>query len=150
MVSDLLSIAQQRDWKSIKLSGSKAFKRQAWLQASMQNMNVRGYRPDKEDVKQLKALQEKSHSPQVTQQPKAQKAEPFNAIEPVKPKQAIDKQSALKAAQEFCQSLQPEAQKQFMEKVMHKLENFFLKPQNTEKSSPLTIKEPQHDRQLEH
>ena len=150
MVSDLLCIAQQRDWQSIKLSGSKAFKRQAWLQASVQNMNVRGYRPDKEDVKQLKALQAKSHSPQVKQQSTAQKVESLNEIEPVKPTQALDKQSALKAAQEFCQSLQPEAQKQFMEKVMHKLESFFLKPQNAENSSPRTIKEPQHDRQLEH
>ena len=150
VIGDLLSIAKQRDWQSIKLSGCKAFKRQAWLQASMQNMNVRGYRPDKEDVKQLNTLQAKSYSPQVKQQPTAQKAEPFNEIEPVKPKQAIDKQSALKAAQEFCQSLQPEAQKQFMEKVIHKLENFFLKPQNTENSSNQIIKEPQHDRQLEH
>ena len=150
VVNDLLSIAQQRDWQSIKLSGSKAFKRQAWLQASLQNMNVRGYRPDKGDVKQLKALQAKSHSTQVKQQPTVQKAEPLNEIEPVKTKQALDKQSALKAAQEFCQSLQPEAQKQFMQKVMHKLENFFLKPRNTENSSTQTIKEPQHDRQLEH
>ncbi|MCL1078422.1 hypothetical protein D5R81_11460 [Parashewanella spongiae] len=148
VISDLLSIAKQRNWEFIKLSGTKAFKRQAWLQASVQNMNVRGYRPDKEDVKKLQALQAKSSVPAT--QAITPKDEQLNEIVQVKPSKPLDKQATLKAAQKFSQSLQPEAQKQFMKKVMHKLEHFFLKPQKTEHLSTQTIKEPQHDQQLEH
>ncbi|MBM7072439.1 hypothetical protein JQC92_10400 [Shewanella sp. 202IG2-18] len=157
VIGDLLSIAKQRHWQSIKLTGNKSFKRQAWLQASMQNMAVKGYRPDKEDIKQLKALQARTNASVKTEQPPAQSQKPPETMNEIaQATQPINKQSAVQAAQEFCKALQPEAQKQFMDKVMQKLEHFFLKPQKphiqnqNQNQNAHPIKEPHHDRQLEH
>ncbi len=162
VISDLLSIAKQRDWNEIKITGSKNFKRQAWLQASLQSMTVRGYRPDKEDVKQLMLLQAKTNTTSKTKE----KSETINEIEPViavvHEKSKLNRQTTIQAAKEFCKALQPEAQQSFMDKVKQKLDNLFstpekpqpethleVKAQNLHTTKIMTIEEPPHEQQLE-
>ncbi len=146
VIGDLLSIAKERNWNDIKLTGNKSFKRQAWLQASQQGMKVSGYRPDKEDVKQLMVLQSNSNSStQVKETPQT-----INQIEPV----SASQRTTLQAAQAFCKKLQPEAQQRFMEKVKQKLDSFIqaatVKTQQPiSKPSHHDIKESQHEQQLE-
>ena len=168
VIDDLLSIAQQRNWQTIRLSGTKAFKQQAWIKASLKDMKVHGYRPSQDDIKQLKALKAKqqSQAKKETESVASEKHKPINQIESVTDsnnKQALDKNSALHAAQEFSKALPAEAQQRFLDKVKTKLENFFnsytkTKPEtlsqscspNTTKDSIYHIKEPQHEQSLEH
>lgn len=49
VVSSMIDLAEARGWSSLKLSGTKAFRREAWLQASVRGLEVQGYRPDKLD-----------------------------------------------------------------------------------------------------
>ena len=167
VIGDLLSIAKQRNWQTIRLSGTKAFKQQAWLKASLQDLKVHGYRPTQEDTKQLNALKAKQQS-QAQKETKSlapDKPEPINQIEAVSDSNTptLDKTSALHAAQEFCKALPVETQQRFLDKVKTKLENFF-KPYTRTKAETVSkscsanatqdsiyhIKEPQHEQSLEH
>ncbi|MBM7070609.1 hypothetical protein JQC92_00935 [Shewanella sp. 202IG2-18] len=161
VIGDLLSIAKQRNWQEIRLSGTKAFKQQAWLNASVQGMRVRGYRPNEDEIKQLNALKMKEGSKSAM----PQEATPINQIESVidDNKKSLDKTSVLQSAQEFCKALPVEAQQRFLDKVKTKLEIFFkpstqlpsqspkqVNPSNTTQHSIYQIKEPQHEQSIEH
>lgn len=54
MTKTLIDIVQARKWKKIQVQGNKAFKRDAWLQASSLGINVTGYEPTKLDLAELK------------------------------------------------------------------------------------------------
>ena len=167
VISDLLSIAKQRNWQTIRLSGTKAFKQQAWLKASLQDMKVHGYRPSQDDIKQLNALKAKkqSQAKKGTESAVPDKPTSINQIESVSESNTLglDKNSALHTAQEFCKALPAETQQRFLDKVKAKLENFFKPYSNTKaetmnqscssnspKDSIYHIKEPQHEQSLEH
>ena len=125
VINDLLAISKQRHWSDIKLSGSKAFKREAWFQAQSQGITTRGYRPDEKDRLRLAQFKQSQ-----SQQPK----------------------TPLQAAQEFCQHLEPQAQQQFMSKVKQKLRQAFPKSQTQVKSPESCIqpaRETNYEQQLE-
>ena len=56
VVRDLVSIARHRGWANVHLTGSEAFRRAAWLEASRQGLDVRGYRPNERDLQELDRL----------------------------------------------------------------------------------------------
>jgi len=56
VVTSMLDLAEARAWFSIKLSGTKEFRREAWLQASLRQFEVSGYKPDKLDKARLEDL----------------------------------------------------------------------------------------------
>lgn len=56
-IKNMLEIAQNNGWQSIKLKGSNEFKREAWLQASLQGLEVKGYKPTEQDKKLLETRQ---------------------------------------------------------------------------------------------
>ena len=56
-IKNMLEIAQSNGWSSIKLKGSHEFKREAWLQASLQGLEVKGYKPTEQDKKLLETRQ---------------------------------------------------------------------------------------------
>lgn len=45
----MVRIAQARGWDEIKVSGSETFRREAWLEAAVRGMQVRGYVPSEQD-----------------------------------------------------------------------------------------------------
>ena len=57
VVRDLVAIARHRGWSNVHLTGSEAFRRAAWLEASRQGLEVRGYRPNERDLQELDRLQ---------------------------------------------------------------------------------------------
>ena len=62
-VSDMLDTAQAKNWDSIRISGSREFKRQMWLEAELRGMPNSGYSPSKEDVAmrdQMRAARERN------------------------------------------------------------------------------------------
>ena len=62
VIQSMLSIAQNRKWQQINISGSKTFKREAWYQASKQGIKVKGYRPNKQDLLRLKQVSQQAAS----------------------------------------------------------------------------------------
>ena len=57
----MVKVASARGWKDIKVSGSEAFKKEAWLEASSLGMRVRGYIPNEQDKIEL-SRRIKSHT----------------------------------------------------------------------------------------
>lgn len=49
VVRSLVEIARSRGWTEVSVSGTEAFKRQAWQQARLAGLGVRGYRPSEEE-----------------------------------------------------------------------------------------------------
>ncbi len=45
VIRDLISIAKERGWNEIALKGSERFRKEAWQQAHLAGLTVRGYRP---------------------------------------------------------------------------------------------------------
>jgi hypothetical protein len=66
IANDLVRIAHLRGWEDIKVKGSEEFRRQVWMEASLQGMHVKGYKPSEAD----KALLEKR-----------ERENPVNAVE---------------------------------------------------------------------
>lgn len=56
----MIDLAEAKDWHSIKLKGSEDFKREAWLEASLRGMQVRGFRPKENDKARLYDILERT------------------------------------------------------------------------------------------
>lgn len=56
VVKDLVAIAQHRNWDRIHVTGSEAFRRSTWLEASQKGLEVRGYKPNDRDLQELDRL----------------------------------------------------------------------------------------------
>lgn len=53
VVASLIEIARSRAWSEITVTGTEPFRREAWQQARVAGLNVRGYRPSEEERAQL-------------------------------------------------------------------------------------------------
>ncbi|MGN6210543.1 LPD7 domain-containing protein [Asticcacaulis sp.] len=53
IVSSMVDLAETRGWETLKVSGTEAFRREAWLQAGLRGLDVTGYRPTKLDKVRL-------------------------------------------------------------------------------------------------
>ncbi len=56
VVGSMIDLAETRGWTSLKVSGTNEFRREAWLQASLRDFEVSGYRPSKLDQARLDEL----------------------------------------------------------------------------------------------
>lgn len=54
-----IEAAKENGWSELKLSGTKQFKREAWLQAQLAGFQVKGYKPKPADLVALKEAQER-------------------------------------------------------------------------------------------
>jgi hypothetical protein len=57
VVTSLIEIARSRGWTEVSVTGTDAFRREAWREARLAGLSVRGYRPsDEERVQLVRAL----------------------------------------------------------------------------------------------
>lgn len=54
----MVDLAQARQWKGLRVTGSDDFRRQVWLEASIRGVRTQGYEPSPEDVRRLRREQE--------------------------------------------------------------------------------------------
>ena len=62
---DMVELAASKGWQAIELKGTEAFKRETWLQASLQGIAVEGYQPREIDIArfdEIKAERERTHN----------------------------------------------------------------------------------------
>ena len=55
IASSLVKIAESRGWDEIKVSGTEAFRKAAWIEAASRGMQVKGYTPNEQDKVALEA-----------------------------------------------------------------------------------------------
>jgi hypothetical protein len=48
-IADMLKVARHRGWTRLKVEGDEAFRREVWIQARAQGLEVNGYRPRDRD-----------------------------------------------------------------------------------------------------
>jgi hypothetical protein len=56
VIRDLIAIAKERGWNDIALGGTARFRKEAWQQANLAGLTVRGYRPSELERAQLVRL----------------------------------------------------------------------------------------------
>lgn len=56
VIRDLLAIAKERGWNDIAISGTERFRKEAWREAQLAGLSVRGYRPSELERAQLARL----------------------------------------------------------------------------------------------
>ena len=56
VIRDLIAIAKERGWNDIVLGGTERFRKEAWQQANLAGLTVRGYRPSELERAQLARL----------------------------------------------------------------------------------------------
>jgi putative DNA primase/helicase len=56
VIRDLIAIAKERGWNDIALGGTERFRKEAWQQANLAGLTVRGYRPSELERAQLVRL----------------------------------------------------------------------------------------------
>jgi hypothetical protein len=64
VIADLIDIAKTRGWDDIKLGGSKEFRQEAWVQASVAGLSVRNYRATELDQEVLRRRLGKTGAPE--------------------------------------------------------------------------------------
>ncbi len=91
IINDMLDTAQAKNWDSIKISGSLAFKQQVWLEAELRGIKTTGYKPTKEDIAKRDYLLESRYrnSIEAQHQPEINKAAQQDKAQP-EPSQQLD------------------------------------------------------------
>jgi hypothetical protein len=56
VVASMIDLAEAKGWSSLKLKGTNEFRQEAWLQASVRDFEVTGYKPNAFDKARLEAL----------------------------------------------------------------------------------------------
>lgn len=64
-IKSMLDVAQAKNWSSINLKGTEAFKREAWLEAKVRGIEVKGFKPEEKDLVDLQKRQEERSYNQV-------------------------------------------------------------------------------------
>ncbi len=55
----MITLAEAKGWKTISVSGHPDFRREAWLEASLRGMEVKGYKPQQQDLQDLATIRER-------------------------------------------------------------------------------------------
>lgn len=58
----MVSLAESKQWESMKVTGDKQFKREVWLEAKSRGIDVQGYNPTEQDLQQLDTKIQKQNS----------------------------------------------------------------------------------------
>jgi phage/plasmid primase-like uncharacterized protein len=82
-IEDMVKLAKAKQWTTLKLTGSKEFRREAWLQAESQGIKTRGYTPKEVDLAAMETLRQERAT---------------NSIQPVSERQAERAAGAQEAA----------------------------------------------------
>ena len=68
IIQDLIAIAQARDWQAVRVSGTQAFRREAWSAAAAAGLTVSGYTPseiERTAAERARSRREATASPNV-------------------------------------------------------------------------------------
>jgi hypothetical protein len=69
IIQDLIAIAQAREWQAVSVSGTQAFRREAWRAAAAAGLTVSGYTPsqiERTAAERARSRREATTSPKVT------------------------------------------------------------------------------------
>lgn len=55
VAQSMVSLAESKQWESLKVTGSDKFKREVWLEAKTRGLEVSGYKPTEQDLQNLNA-----------------------------------------------------------------------------------------------
>ncbi len=53
VAKSMVTLAETKQWETIKLSGSEKFRREVWMEAKLRGMEVEGYKPSEQDIQNI-------------------------------------------------------------------------------------------------
>lgn len=97
-----IDIAKARDWKAVEVTGTKSFRREAWMRASVAGISVTGYEPTEKDRAELAHKLDRVQS---TEQPS--QAQPQDAVADATDRQTAKQPQVAEDATDAGQGRQP-------------------------------------------
>lgn len=89
VAESIVEVADAKGWTSMKVKGTDKFKRQVWLQAQARGIDVKGYKPTKQDLSELGEVKKK-----LDKENSAEKVSSENSIEDTSSKQTSSNNSS--------------------------------------------------------
>lgn len=83
VVGAMATLAEAKGWKTISVSGHPDFKREAWLAHALRGIEVKGYKPQEEDLKRLAELRDRQQRNAIEHVPERAGAEKDRSAEHV-------------------------------------------------------------------
>lgn len=65
----MATMAEAKGWKTIRVSGHPEFRKEVWMEASLRGLQVRGFEPKEQDLKELEARLDKRSRNSVEREP---------------------------------------------------------------------------------
>lgn len=78
-VRDMLTVAEAEGWKTVKLGGSKEFRREAWIEAATREIHATGYKPtdlDRQEAEKRQARRGRDDGPDASANDRGQNSQP--------------------------------------------------------------------------
>jgi antirestriction protein ArdC/phage/plasmid primase-like uncharacterized protein len=82
VVESMIAVARTKGWESLRVAGAPEFRREVWLQASLQGLEVTGFKPQAADLGQLAALRTERAQNMLTSSPTAARDGPAPSLPP--------------------------------------------------------------------
>lgn len=104
VIRSMIELAKEKNWSSITVSGADEFKREAWLQATLAGMEVKGYKPKPEDMALLDQTREQRMANRLYQSPGDRQptpAVPQNEISTTPPAPALEESQGFKVPDDY-------------------------------------------------
>lgn len=84
-IKAMVDVAQAKNWSSIKIKGTEAFKREVWLEATVRGVEVKGYQPNEKDLIELEKRKEgRSYNQVIVNEERSREINAQNKTEAVK------------------------------------------------------------------
>jgi len=72
----MATMAEAKGWKTIRVQGHPDFQREVWMEASVRGLEVRGFKPNEKDLKELEARRDQRSKNVVENEPMKTRQEP--------------------------------------------------------------------------
>lgn len=94
-IKAMVDVAQAKNWSSIKIKGTEAFKREVWLEATVRGVEVKGYQPNEKDLIELEKRKEgRSYNQVIVNEERSREINAQNKTEGVKEELLSDAKNA--------------------------------------------------------
>lgn len=89
IAKSMVAVAQSKNWESMNVKGTDKFKREVWMEANLNGIEVKGYKPSDLDIQQLKEALEKKPNQNENSVEKSEREQSESASPEDKKKQAF-------------------------------------------------------------
>lgn len=152
-IAAMVAVAKSKNWNEIQVKGTQEFKRKAWLEAASQGINVKGYKPNEQDMAALQVKQEQMSRNQIHQVPQREQQTQVTKTQELKtelnPNIKEHEQAKIITARRILEDTLKKQEKkpEEMKKILSQFDQMTKNPENVQKLVAAQVKQ---TKEIEH